>query len=245
MAKKLTKEQRKIISIKTKEAMKRPEVRKKIEKTQYKKGHIPWITGRVHSQKVRRKISKNTKVAMQRKEIREKVMKTTFKKGIIPWNKGRTNVYKKEVIEKIRSARLKQIFPKKDTYIEVLMQNELRRREISFEMHNVLFKRFQPDFVFHENKLAVFCDGDFWHVNPEWIKRENKDRLTEPQIFNIKRDETHNLILEENNWKYLRFWESDIKRNVKKCVDQVESYLKRTTKSSSTSKTSTKTATKS
>ena len=225
MVRVFTEEHKRNISIKTKEAMQRPEIRRKVEKTQYKKGNIPWTTGRGHPPEVRLKISQNTKIAMQRPKIKERVEKTQFKKGIIPWNKGKTNVYTKDVIEKIRNARLKQIFPPRDTNIEVMMQDELRKRGIKFEKHSVVLARFQPDLIFAKEKLIVFCDGDYWHANPDWLVKNNRE-INEVQEKNIKRDKIQNELLIKNGWKYLRFWEVDIKTNVQLCVDKIEEVLK-------------------
>jgi DNA mismatch endonuclease, patch repair protein len=83
----------------------------------------------------------------------------------------------------------------------------------------------QPDIVLPERKLAIFCDGDYWHANPLWMKKRGNTKLTKPQEKNIKRDASQNKLLKENGWNILRLWESDILNDAKSCVDKIESML--------------------
>ena len=90
----------------------------------------------------------------------------------------------------------------------------------------------KPDIVFTKVKIAVFCDGDFWHGH-NWAIRgltsieEELARYSEywqkKIIDNIMRDKRNNAILQEEGWTVLRFWESDIKNDVSKCVDMIVS----------------------
>ena len=42
---------------------------------------------------------------------------------------------------------------------------------------------------------------------------------------NVERDRYVNELLLEQGWLVLRFWESDIKRNLENCVDEVMEYF--------------------
>ena len=106
------------------------------------------------------------------------------------------------------------------------MQEELKKRGIKFHKHKALHDVCQPDIVILKNKLVIFCDGNFWHANPEWLKRNNKTKLTKPQEINVQRDKLQNKILKENGWQVLRFWETDILNNVSLCVDEIEKNMK-------------------
>ena len=89
----------------------------------------------------------------------------------------------------------------------------------------------KPDFAFPARKIAVFCDGDFWHGH-NWVIRgygslENELRRyskewAEKIRRNIQHDEQINRELEALGWHVLRIWESDIKADVKRCGDRVE-----------------------
>ena len=116
--------------------------------------------------------------------------------------KGRKHT--KEAIEKIKKARLNQILPIKDTSIEVKIQNELNKRNIMYKKH-IPVCGCQPDIVFPEKKIVIFCDGDYWHNLPERIKSDLKQ----------------NFVLKENGWKVLRFWEHDINNNLDICMNKI------------------------
>lgn len=83
-----------------------------------------------------------------------------------------------------------------------------------------------PDFSFKKYKVAVFADGDFWH-GKDWETRRNKIGANAAFWFekierNIERDFKVSKILCEDGWTVLRFWETDIKKNLEKCVAKVE-----------------------
>ena len=86
----------------------------------------------------------------QTKEIRQK--------------KSKTITNNLNIMYKLRQKRLHQIFPKKDTKIEIILQKELTKRDIPFVTHKALFG--QPD-IFIEPNICVFADGDYWHNYPE------------------------------------------------------------------------------
>ncbi len=108
-----------------------------------------------------------------------------------------------ETREKIRKARLKQIFPIKDTSIEVKLQKELEKRKIMFEKHKPILG--QPD-IFIEPNICIFADGNYWHNRPE----------------RIERDKYVNQKLKEQNYQIYRFWEYDINDSIEKCVNKIK-----------------------
>ena len=87
-----------------------------------------------------------------------------------------------------------------------------------------------PDFVFIGVRLAVFCDGDFWHGNSWRIRgmESFEEELSTYNDFwrkkitnNVIRDKKVNYELEANGWRVLRFWESELKSNIDACADKV------------------------
>lgn len=93
----------------------------------------------------------------------------------------------------------------------------------------------KPDFVFVSAKVAVFCDGDFWHGNNWRIRglRSLKEELSKYSNFwrnkilnNIARDKEVNLVLKKNGWRVLRFWESEIKKTPYKYAQKVFMIIK-------------------
>jgi len=108
---------------------------------------------------------------------------------------------------RMRERRLRMIFPKKDTVIERLVQHELLNRCRTFVTHHPILG--QPDIAFPDQKVAVFCDGDYWHSIP-------RAKVRDPIV---------NEELTKQGWLVLRFWEHDIRKDVTKVVDAIEASL--------------------
>jgi DNA (cytosine-5)-methyltransferase 1 len=87
----------------------------------------------------------------------------------------------------------------------------------------------KPDIVLHEERIAIFIDGDFWHGG-QWRKRklsslEEQFKETPQRDYwvrkirrNMSRDLTTTSKLLDEGWKVLRFWESQIKKDLESCV---------------------------
>jgi len=74
----------------------------------------------------------------------------------------------------------------------------------------------RPDIVFPTAKLAVFCDGDFWHGR-QWKKlRQHLQEGTNAPYWTAKiarnreRDQAINKTLRRQGWRVLRLWETEI-----------------------------------
>lgn len=87
----------------------------------------------------------------------------------------------------------------------------------------------KPDIAITRYKIAIFIDGDFWHGrNMEKIDAEIKNHREYwiPKLKNNQeRDKEVNERLTEEGWLVLRFWESDINRDLETCVKSVLSFL--------------------
>jgi DNA mismatch endonuclease (patch repair protein) len=73
--------------------------------------------------------------------------------------------------------------------------------------------------VFQRKKVAVFCDGDFWH-GMNWSRRREKllggwnaDYWISKIEYNRRRDRQNPRILKKAGWKVIRLWESEILRD--------------------------------
>jgi len=60
-----------------------------------------------------------------------------------------------------------------------------------------------------EKKIAIYVDGNYWHNYP----------------FGKNQDKKVTKALTTMGWKVLRFWESDIKLNVVKCLDNISATI--------------------
>jgi DNA mismatch endonuclease (patch repair protein) len=129
-----------------------------------------------------------------------------------------------EVTYKIMSA-----VKSKDTRPELSLRREIWSRGLRYRV-NVKTLPGKPDIVFTKAKLAVFCDGDFWHGH-NWVIRglsSLEEELSRYSPFwkdkilgNINRDSVITEKLKSDNWEVIRFWESEIKSNLHKCVDLI------------------------
>lgn len=75
----------------------------------------------------------------------------------------------------------------------------------------------------------MFVDGDFWHGNPKEKLQQrlgtNRNYWIEKIEKNKARDKAVTEELTENGWLVLRFWESDVKKDLNACVDKILSYI--------------------
>ena len=88
----------------------------------------------------------------------------------------------------------------------------------------------KPDIVLTRQKIAIFVDGDFWHArgnknNPGGQVESNKDYWQKKLARNVERDREVNDELTEMGWLVLRFWESDVKKDLEGCIKHIEEYL--------------------
>lgn len=102
-----------------------------------------------------------------------------------------------------------------DTKPEILLRSAIWRLGLRFRK-NARQLPGKPDVVFSRERIAVFCDGDFWHGR-NWRERKNKlekganSAYWIPKIqANIDRDRVHNKQLRQEGWTVIRVWETDI-----------------------------------
>lgn len=116
----------------------------------------------------------------------------------------------------------------KDTGIETALRRELRRRRLHYRK-NVPHLPGKPDVAFASLKVAVFCDGEFWHGH-DWTRRQadlkgNRAFWVAKIERNRARDRAVDAALREAGWRVLRFWGRKIERDVGKVADLVEHVL--------------------
>lgn len=115
-----------------------------------------------------------------------------------------------------------------DTSIEIMLRKALWQRGIHYRK-NVKALVGKPDILLTKYKIAIFCDSDFWHGRD--IDKINHQIKSNRQYWipkierNRDRDKEVNDWLLAQGWLVLRFWGSDIKKNVNGCVKTVLQYL--------------------
>jgi DNA mismatch endonuclease Vsr len=109
------------------------------------------------------------------------------------------------------------------------MEEALFDAGLDFVSHPNLFGK--PDFALPMGKIAIFCDGDFWHGynfgrNPRHEVKDNREFWIEKIRRNRRRDRLVNRRLRRDGWIVLRFWEHEVKRNPFRCVKTVKEAVK-------------------
>lgn len=117
-----------------------------------------------------------------------------------------------------------QAVKSKGTKIEVLFGKMLWNAGVRYRKNNKeVFGK--PDFTIKSAKIAIFCDGEFWHGKDWNIHKEdhksNQDFWIPKIERNIQRDCEVNEHLRKRGWIVLRFWETSIKSYPGKCINEV------------------------
>lgn len=114
--------------------------------------------------------------------------------------------FSEEWKRKLREKRLKQVIPTRDTLIEVVLQKELKDREIIFETHKPILG--QPD-LFIQPNICIFADGDYYH-NLE------RQKVRDIHVTNE---------LQKKGYLVLRYWGYEIESNFEGCIDEIVDVL--------------------
>lgn len=132
-----------------------------------------------------------------------------------------------DVLTKEQRRRNMQNIKSKDTKIEVLLRKALWRKGIRYRK-NYKGLPGTPDIVITKHKIAIFCDGEFFHgkdwevLKPRLEKGDNSEFWISKISNNRKRDDEINKRLLFMGWTVIRFWGDDIKKHMDECVKVVE-----------------------
>ena len=95
----------------------------------------------------------------------------------------------------------------------------------------------KPDFMFPTERVVVFVDGDYWHGRVLREKGRNalKASLRTPTRKywlakferNVCRDDFVSVTLRSEGWIVMRFWESDIKSDVRPAARKIAREIRR------------------
>ncbi|WP_281298002.1 very short patch repair endonuclease [Flavobacterium limnophilum] len=86
-----------------------------------------------------------------------------------------------------------------------------------------------PDLTFKKLKIAIFVDSEFFH-GKDWETQKN--RFKSNQEFwqnkierNMQRDIEVSNYLMEQGWTVIRFWSSEIKKNLEECIAKIQTEI--------------------
>lgn len=113
----------------------------------------------------------------------------------------------------------------RDTKIEKIMEQKLNELGIKFKKHYDIFGK--PDFVIENMKIAIFCDGEFWHGYRIGKRIKKLPKYWQEKIIRNKKQAIKvNRKLKKEGWTVLRFWESEIENDVDKCLKRIKEAMK-------------------
>jgi len=108
----------------------------------------------------------------------------------------------------------------KNTKIDLKMKKIISTLDCNFKMYPKIYGN--PDFLIKDKRIAIFCDGDFWHgYNYEEKKRLPKKFWRDKIEANMRRDRKVSRHLRRNGWSVLRFWEHDIEKRPEVCRKKI------------------------
>jgi len=87
----------------------------------------------------------------------------------------------------------------------------------------------RPDIVLKKYKTVIFIDGEYWHGH-NWEERKKKIKTNREFWIakierNMQRDREVNRELKNLGYMVFRFWESEIKKELDRCLGSVVDHL--------------------
>jgi len=118
-----------------------------------------------------------------------------------------------------------QAVKNKDSKIEVILRCALFRKGYRYRK-NYTKVYGKPDIVFTKEKIAVFCDSEFWHGH-DWENRKldfkSRQDFWIPKIErNMERDKEVNQQLQLEGYIVLRYWGKQIKKELETVIAEIE-----------------------
>ena len=129
------------------------------------------------------------------------------------------DIKRKRTMSRIKSS---------DTSIEVSLRKELWHAGVRFRKNYTKLPG-APDIALTQHRIAIFCDGEYWH-GKDWEKKKHRIKSNRKYWIrkierNIDRDNEVNRILFGSGWTVIRFWGNEIRNNVEGCVEEVKDVI--------------------
>ena len=132
-----------------------------------------------------------------------------------------------DVLTKEQRHRNMSNIKSKDTKIECILRKALWLKGIRYRKNYSLLPG-KPDIAITKYKIAIFCDGEFFHgkdwevLRPKLEKSNNGAFWISKISRNRERDDEINKRLLFEGWTVIRFWGDEIKKHTDECVKVIE-----------------------
>lgn len=120
---------------------------------------------------------------------------------------------------------------KRDTKPELLLRRALWARGVRYRVDFAELPG-RPDIVVLRARIAIFCDGDFWHGRDLARRLAKLERGHNPRYWvekiksNYDRDRRNEGSLRSAGWLVLRFWETDVLEDPFKAAEAVANAIR-------------------
>ena len=129
-----------------------------------------------------------------------------------------TEEQRKKNMQHIRSS---------DTKGEILLRKALWRKGYRYRKNYDKLPG-KPDIALTKYKIAIFCDGEFFH-GKDWasqklkvLKSNNSDYWISKIERNMERDRENEQALMVMGWIVIRFWSKEIISNPDECIRTID-----------------------
>ena len=135
--------------------------------------------------------------------------------------KSNVSVERSENMRRIRS---------KNTKIEIALRKALWHKGYRYRKNYEALPG-KPDIVLTKQKIAIFCDSEFFHgkdweiLKPQLEHGKNGELWIKKLSRHRERDDEVNKQLLFLGWTVIRFWGKDIIKNTDECVKVVEEVI--------------------
>ncbi len=115
----------------------------------------------------------------------------------------------------------------KDTSIELLLRKALWHKGYRYRKN---YKKLpgSPDIALTKQKVAIFCDSEFFH-GKNWNEKKRKmQKGSNPDFWiskierNMQRDHENDLKLQFLGWTVIHFWGDEITKDLDGCIRVIE-----------------------
>ena len=126
-----------------------------------------------------------------------------------------------------RSANMRAIRSRGNRATEQRLRDLLLRNEIRGWRRRSVKTIGSPDFIFFEEKIAIFVDGCFWHGCPRCghIPKTNTAYWKAKIQRNQKRDRSVRHLANLLGYRVIRIWECSLKVRPQSCMSRIRSAL--------------------
>lgn len=141
--------------------------------------------------------------------------------------KGRERLHRGDIMSAETRSRVMSRIRGRGTKPEKALEMALRECGLEFETHARDLPG-RPDFVFRDERVAVFVDGDFWHGYRFADWRLKLSEHWEAKIAaNRQRDRRNTRELRAVGWTVVRIWEHEVTDDPRRCALRVRRATRR------------------